>query len=203
MEKLILFLSLLDDKDYGSVQELVNDSLILLYVEDNENVHQKLAQGQQQQQSSTQSSNWKRRRYAQYKRRGNGRGRRGPDSQSSVDSVSFDSTDGLSSVPSLGSLAEDPPTIDVHVSSLDHGERGGGLARDKGSRQNGSTKSERLTSTTANLLSLPRICSASSKNKSDSKSRSTGDLTGLLATLVQATVATEVSEEECGWERKI
>ncbi|XP_011403146.1 PREDICTED: rho GTPase-activating protein 29-like [Amphimedon queenslandica] len=179
-----------DDKDYGSIQELLNNSLILLYVEDNENIDQKLAQGQQQQQSSTQSSNWKRRRHAQYKRRGNGRGRRGPESQSSVDSASFDSTDGLSSVPSLGSLAEDPPTIDVHVSNLDHGQRGG-LTRDKGTRQNGSTKSERLTSTTANLLGLPRSGSANSKNKSDSKSRSTGDLTGLLATLVQATVATE------------
>ena len=176
------------------MKELVNDSLILLYVEDNENIHQKLAQGQQQQQSSTQSSNWKRRRYAQYKRRGNGRGRRGPDSQSSVDSVSFDSTDGLSSVPSLGSLVEEPPAIDV--SNLDQGQRRG-LARNKGSRQNGSTKSERLTSTTANLLALPRTGCANSKNKSDPKSRSTGDLTGLLATLVQATVATEVSKEEC------
>ena len=175
---LLLLLYFLDEKDYGSMEELVNDSLILLYVEGNENIHQKLAQGQQQQ-SQNASCTWKRRRHAQYRRR---RGRKGQDSQSSVDSVNFEteSTDGGSPVPSLASLTEGTPS--GGSSNLDHQ----GLQRGKGWRQKGSTKSERMCPTnTMGLLCIPRA-------SSDSKSRSTGDLTGLLANLVQATVATEV-----------
>lgn len=178
------------DKEFESITELLNDTLIVSYIEKHENINQKLAQGQS---THSQSNSWKRRR-ARYKRRGHVR------RLDSTDSMSIESTDGLSPAPSLSSLTDIPSDEmtknEAPVSDLDH-INGGNRQQ---AWKKGSTKSviEPVTGSSGisscSFLPIPRCASSPSKgHKSSSSSSDLSNIQGMLATLVQTTVATEVS----------
>lgn len=104
----VVYFNLLDDKTFTTLEELLNDCLITLYIEKNENINKQLSEGRKNQRNSSHFS----RKYDQRQRR-KARRLRSKDSSHSSD---CDLTDGVSPTISLSSLND--PTL-----SPDHENR--------------------------------------------------------------------------------
>ena len=176
--------NLLDDKAFTTIEELLNDSLITLYIEKNENINNQLSEGRKNQRNSSHFS-----RKCDQRQRRKARRLRSKDSSHGSD---YDLTDGVSPTISLSSLND--PTL-----SPDHENRVN-LRRKGACRLKGSTKSAssiigdssiqenlEITRTFSSGPTLPKRKAVSVENLLE--------LEGALANLVRTTLTVLPNEE--------